>query len=182
VGRFGRVSRTLVTSLTASYFVLDELAEELFPAREQLILYLQEILRRVYLLNYNYLPGCISPYYSYRSLNPPCRSPVMASVASSTEEAESGQPRSTQSSDLTEDTSDTLSEYNDRVRFNGDGLNTGVRVLGSRSRKLLILLQQKLTSRWSNRRWPARHPYQRAQAKHRRTAQSAAGLPCANRM
>ncbi|KAJ5801996.1 uncharacterized protein N7503_004446 [Penicillium pulvis] len=54
----------------------------------------------------------------------------MSSVTSATEEAESSQQRSAQSSDWTEDTSDTLSEYNDRIRFNGDGLNTGVRVLG----------------------------------------------------
>ena len=45
VGRLGRGSRTLVTSLTASYFALDELAEELPPAEEQLLLGHQKILR-----------------------------------------------------------------------------------------------------------------------------------------
>lgn len=59
----------------------------------------------------------------------------MSSVTSTTEGAESSQQRSTQPSDWTEDTSETLSEYDDRVRFDGDGLNTGVRVLGSRSKK-----------------------------------------------
>ncbi|KAJ5937622.1 hypothetical protein N7454_003964 [Penicillium verhagenii] len=51
----------------------------------------------------------------------------MASVASANDGRESETLRPEQTS---ENTSDTSSNYNERVRFNGDGLDTGVRVLG----------------------------------------------------